>query len=104
MFFQCGTSLGKAYLCGLSQHLSKYGTSPYYYYLTFPLKLKVSQVPLNPRASFWVELGPNPFLTWYQSLTQLVVAHRLLFVARVGLDVLSPHVRGLVGSPILLGY
>jgi hypothetical protein len=26
MFFQCGTSLGKAYLCGLSQHLSNVGT------------------------------------------------------------------------------
>jgi hypothetical protein len=25
MFFQCGTSLGKAYLCGLSQHLSNVG-------------------------------------------------------------------------------
>ena len=25
MFFQCGTSLGKPYLCGLSQHLSNVG-------------------------------------------------------------------------------
>jgi hypothetical protein len=43
-------------------------------------------------------------LTWYQSQTQLAVAYRHPFVARVGLDVLPPHVRGRVGSPTLLGY
>jgi hypothetical protein len=35
---------------------------------------------------------------------KLAVAHRHLFVARVGLDVLPPHVRGRVGSPTLPGY
>jgi hypothetical protein len=34
----------------------------------------------------------------------IAVAHRHPFVARVGLDVLLPHVRGRVGSPTSLGY